>query len=129
VRSFADASRVLGALEARVMEVLWASPPMSVREVCGALRRKKPAYTTVMTTLDRLYRKGLLARSRDGMAYVYRPAMTRDEYHRRIVAAAMGELVASSTEPALAAFVDVAAELDEDNLGRLERLIAARRRR
>lgn len=129
MRTFADASRVLGALEERLMDVLWQAPPMSGRDVCGALRRKKPAYTTVMTTLDRLYRKGLLARSRDGLAYVYRPAMTRDEYHRRIVAAAMGELVANSTEPALAAFVDVAAELDEANLGRLERLIAARRRR
>jgi predicted transcriptional regulator len=129
VRTFADASRVLGALEERVMQVLWTSPPMSVREVCGALRPRRSAYTTVMTTLDRLYRKGLLARSRDGIAYIYRPAMSRVEYHRRVVAAAVGELVAASAEPALAAFVDVAAELDEENLAHLERLIAARRRR
>lgn len=111
------------------MAVLWSSPPMSVREVCAALRRRRPAYTTVMTTLDRLYRKGLLARHREGAAYVYRPAMTRDEYHRRVVEVAMGGLVAASTEPVLAAFVDVAAELDEANLARLERLIAERRRR
>jgi predicted transcriptional regulator len=129
VRTFADAGRVLGALEERVMDLLWASPPMSVREVAAGLRRRRLAYTTVMTTLDRLYRKGLLARSRDGAAYVYRPAMSRDEYHRRVVAAAMSSLVARSGEPALAAFVDVAAEVDEANLARLEALIAARRRR
>jgi predicted transcriptional regulator len=129
MRTLADASKVLGVLEERVMEILWSSPPMSVREVCGEMRRRRPAYTTVMTTLDRLYRKGLLARSREGIAYIYRPAMTRDDYHRRVVEAAMGELVATSTEPVLAAFVDVAAELDEANLARLERLIAARRRR
>lgn len=129
MRTLADASKVLGALEERVMDILWESPPMSVRDVCGAMKRKRPAYTTVMTTLDRLYRKGLLARSREGIAYIYRPAMSRDDYHRRVVEAAMGELVASSTEPVLAAFVDVAAELDEANLARLEKLIAARRRR
>ena len=111
------------------MEALWDAPPRSVRDVWKALRGRRPAYTTVMTTLDRLYRKGLLARTRDGLAYVYRPALTRDDYHRRVVAATVGELVASTGEPALAAFVDVAAELDEANLGRLERLIAARRRR
>lgn len=109
--------------------MLWASPPLSVREVWQGLKRKRPAYTTVMTTLDRLYRKGLLARSRDGLAYVYRPALTRDEYHRRAVAAAVGGLVAASGEPALSAFVDVAADLDEANLARLERLIAERRKR
>lgn len=129
VRSFADAGRVLGPLEERLMQTLWSTQPLSVREVWHRLRGKRPAYTTVMTTLDRLYRKGLLARSRDGLAYIYRPALTRDEYHRRLVAAAVGELVATSAEPALAAFVDVAAELDSDNLARLERLIAARRKR
>lgn len=111
------------------MEILWSSPPMTVRDVCTALRRRRLAYTTLMTTLDRLYRKGLLARSRAGVAYVYRPAMSREEYHRRLVAAAVGGLVASSAEPALAAFVDVAAEIDEDNLTRLEQLIRARRKR
>lgn len=111
------------------MEALWEAPPRSVREVWQRLRGKRPAYTTVMTTLDRLYRKGLLARSRDGLAYVYRPALTREEYHRRVVTAAVSGLVAASAEPALAAFVDVAADLDEGNLARLERLIAARRKR
>src|SRR5687768_13992922 len=126
MRTFADAGRVLGEREEQVMDLLWESPPMSVRDVCNALRRKRLAYTTLMTTLDRLYRKGLLARSRDGIAYVYRPAMSREDYHRRVVEGAMSQLVASAAEPVLAAFVDIAADIDEDNLARLERLIAAR---
>ena len=63
MRSFDDAARVLGDLEQRVMEVLWeAAGPLAVREVQGRLGRGRLAYTTVMTTLDRLYKKRLLAR-------------------------------------------------------------------
>jgi predicted transcriptional regulator len=131
VRTFAQASRVLGALEERIMEILWsAGEPLAVREVMARLPRRRPlAYTTVMTTLDRLYKKGLLGRDKEGSAFRYRPALTRDEYDRRIVEETVPGLLARSADPVLAAFVDVAARLDEDNLRRLERLIAARRRR
>ena len=75
-------------LEQRVMEVLWEAQPLTVRDVKQRLG-KKPAYTTVMTTLDRLYKKGLLAREKDGLAFVYRPALDRAEYQRRVVEAAL----------------------------------------
>jgi predicted transcriptional regulator len=129
VRSFEDASQVLGDLETRVMNVLWAENPLSVREVKGRLKGGTLAYTTVMTTLDRLYRKGLLARTKNGVAFVYLPAMDRDEYHRRVVHAAVAPLLAQGAGPVMAAFVDAAAGADDDNLAELERLIAARRKR
>lgn len=129
MRTFSQAGRVLGALEERVMDVLWKAGPLAVREVSRRLKaRPALAYTTVMTTLDRLYKKGLLAREKAGIAFVYRPAMSRDEYHRRIVAAAVTGLIAQSGAPVLAAFVDAAAQVDEENLARLERLIEERRR-
>lgn len=63
MRSFDDAVRVLGDLELRIMNVVWdAEDPLAVREVQRKLVRAKLAYTTVMTTLDRLFKKGLLAR-------------------------------------------------------------------
>jgi predicted transcriptional regulator len=129
VRSFEDASQVLGDLETRVMNILWADNPLSVRDVKARLKGAKLAYTTVMTTLDRLYRKGLLARTKNGLAFVYLPAMDRDEYHRRVVHAALAPLLAQGAGPVMAAFVDAAAGADDDNLAELERLIAARRKR
>ena len=70
-----------GGLESKVMDVLWdASSPLSVREVHDALSTSADlAYTTVMTVLDRLAKKQLLARERDGKAWLYRPAATREE--------------------------------------------------
>lgn len=113
------------------MEVLWRSGALPVRDVCGHLKGKPTlAYTTVMTTLDRLFKKGLLVRHKDGAAFVYKPALTRDDYRRRIVESTVTGLMRRSTDadPLLAAFVDAAADVDEENLHRLEELIAARRK-
>lgn len=109
--------------------MLWAeAAPISVREVGDRLGRPRLAYTTVMTTMDRLYRKGFLGRDKDGTAFLYRAAMSRDELHGRIVEETLSALLAKGPNPILAAFVDTAANVDEANLARLERLIAARRR-
>lgn len=130
MRTFEQAGRVLGALEERIMEIVWrSSAPVAVREVGKKLKSRPPlAYTTVMTTLDRLYKKGFLSREKVGNAFVYSAAMSKDEYKKRIVEETLGVLLAESADPVLAAFVDTAASVDEDNLVRLERLIAAHRR-
>ncbi len=128
MRTFSEAGRVLGELELRLMEVVWARrSPATVRDVLEALPEPQPAYTTVMTTLDRLHRKGLLSRNRAGLAFEYTAAMTRDDYHGRVVEAAVSTLIQSSAGPVLAAFVDAAAAADARNLDRLAALIAARR--
>lgn len=109
------------------MELLWHGDAVPVRAVVRELGGKL-AYTTVMTTLDRLYKKGLLLRAKEGNAFVYRAATSRDEYHRRAVAETVSALLARSADPVLAGFVDAAAASGTRNLARLERLIAARRR-
>ncbi len=111
------------------MDVLWEEAPLSVREVKAKLGRARLAYTTIMTTLDRLYKKGLLARTKNGLAFVYQPAMDRSEYQRRVVEAALMPLLAHGAGPVLAAFVDVAAGADADNLAHLESLIASHRKK
>ena len=70
---------MFGDLEQAVMDVLWASPTaMSVRDVQAALAKERDlAYTTVMTVLDRLAKKGVVARELDGRAWLYRPARSR----------------------------------------------------
>ncbi|GLP72948.1 penicillinase repressor [Mycobacterium antarcticum] len=73
--------RGFGDLEAVVMDRTWAhAAAVTVREVFDDLVAERDiAYTTVMSTMDNLHRKGWLARERDGKAYRYRPTMTREE--------------------------------------------------
>jgi predicted transcriptional regulator len=117
----------LGRLEQEVLEVMWRAGDASVREMMRRLPRKR-AYTTIMTTLDRLHTKGLLARAKEGNAFRYRVALSRDDFHRRVAEETVSSLLARSADPVLAGFVDAAAAIDEGNLVRLERLIAERRR-
>ncbi len=117
-----SAGRV-GPLEAEVLGVLWQSGrPMPVREVAGALNagRGAPlAYTTVMTVMSRLARKGILARSRTGRVYVYVPvAADTAEIAVRGVLAEFGDA-------ALARFVE-RVELDAGLRRRLRSLMEQR---
>ena len=74
--------RPFGDLEAAVMQVLWdRDSPATVRDVLGSLRTSRTlAYTTVMTVLDNLHRKGEVAREMSGRAWVYRPVRSRAEH-------------------------------------------------
>jgi predicted transcriptional regulator len=118
----------LGELETAVMEVVWAKAPLTAREAWQELRRRKRrAYTTIMTTLDRLYRKGLLARDKQGLAWRYTPVLARPETHRLIATTLARRIVGAHGETALAAFVDAAAT-QPAHLERLAALIARRRR-
>jgi len=121
VATRADASGVLGPLEAEVMRVLWAAEePLPVRGVLEILsRRRKPAlaYTTVMTVLSRLAEKRILRRTRAGRGYVYEPAVP-DE-----AAIAVRELVRDYGDAAVAHLVDEARG-DPELRRRLERLLA-----
>lgn len=71
----------LGDLERAVMEVLWQrAEALTVREVGRDLAERDLAHTTVMTVLDRLAKKGVVRRTRDGRAWRYRPAASREAY-------------------------------------------------
>jgi predicted transcriptional regulator len=86
--------RQLGQLEAVVMARLWAADrPVSVRDMVEDLRPDRTlAYTTVMTVLDNLRRKGMVSRTKDGRAYRYSPVLTREAH----TAALMEQVLASS---------------------------------
>ena len=71
----------------------------------------------------------LLRRRKDGNAFLYEPAMDHAEYQKRVVEAALTPLLEQGASPVLAAFVEIAADLDESHLAELEKLIASHRRR
>ncbi len=119
--------RPLGELESRVMEVVWSEPGLTVRGVSDRLgHARKRAYTTVMTTLDRLHGKGLLDRAKDGLAWRYRATLTPEQHEQAIADELALEILRSHGELGLAAFVD-AAGTDDALLDRLAELIEERR--
>ena len=93
--------KVLGDLEAEIMELIWARPRgqgTTVRDVFETLsRRRRIAYTTVMTTMARLVRKKLLRVKRQGQAYVYAPNFTEEEFISRFVGRILESLLVSFT--------------------------------
>ena len=97
--------RGFGDLEAVIMDRLWARDmPVTVRDLFEELREERNiAYTTVMSTMDNLHRKGWLARERDGKAYRYTAVASREEYSARLMRQAMAE--AGDTEAVLSHFV------------------------
>ena len=83
--------RGFGDLEAVIMDRVWAhDDPVTVRELLGELAAERDiAYTTVMTTMDNLHRKGWLARVKDGKAYLYTATASRAEYSARLMREAL----------------------------------------
>src|SRR3982751_2044014 len=89
------ARRQLGPLEEELLRVLWTRGDATVRELI-ADAAVEGAYTTIMTTLDRLYKKGLLERSPEGRAFRYRPKQSEAELQQGAVAAGLRELLSGS---------------------------------
>ncbi|MBC7544957.1 MAG: BlaI/MecI/CopY family transcriptional regulator [Candidatus Sericytochromatia bacterium] len=108
------------------MEVLWRETSATVRDVCQSIAERNLAYTTIMTTLDRLHKKGLLAREKQGHAFVYRAIVDRQTHERRLVASVLAGIPSASREALLSGFLDYAGD-DDHTLHDLERLIAARK--
>ena len=108
---------------------LWSGGPQDVKACHLAIgRSRRITHNTIQSTMERLYRKGLLRRDKVSHAYVYEASLTREEYGTRlardVVAAAVGSAAPVSL---LAAFVDLAERTGDEGLARLERLIAERR--
>jgi predicted transcriptional regulator len=94
----------LGELERAIMDILWeAAEPLTVRQVSGGLTERDLAHTTVMTVLDRLAKKGFARRERDGRAWRYRAAGTREAYVTELMLNALDQT--GDRPAALARFV------------------------
>lgn len=111
----------LGSLEREVMECLWRSTgPLSVRDVQDALPDRELAYTTVMTVLDRLGRKQLVARVRDGRAYRY----TAVHGPEVLAAELMHDALESAGEARTAALVQFTEQMSPEEAAALREALA-----
>ncbi|AKU18406.1 BlaI/MecI/CopY family transcriptional regulator [Luteipulveratus mongoliensis] len=107
----------LGDLESAVMQVLWTSEsPLSVREVHAALTGRDLAYTTVMTVLDRLAKKGLADRERDGRAWRYTARASREELTAQVLRTTLGGLDPADRTAALLHFLGESSSHERDEL-------------
>ena len=120
-------SPALGALETEVMEAVWRGGELRVRDVHARFQGRL-AYTTVMTTMDRLYKKGLLERQKEGRAFVYSARITRRQLAFDAGAGVIRGLLETEGEPALSFLVDTVTERDRDLLESLERLVREKKR-
>lgn len=112
------------------MEVLWQHGEGAVRDVAPKLDRQL-AYTTVMTTLDRLYKKGLLSRRKAERAFLYVPTLSRHEWEHKQAGDWLAAFLTdrqSSGELLVSCFVEALGKHDEKLLGELERKIELKRK-
>lgn len=117
--------RFFGALELRVLDALWT------RRDSAAVRDLEPsfpgvAYTTLMTTLDRLHRKAVLLREKDGRRFLYRPRLTRDQLLSSVAGDALTAILGPSGDqlrPVVSFFVEAVRREDRDVLDALDALI------
>src|SRR5580765_2667662 len=123
-------SESFGPLEVQVLEAVWAEDgPATVRAIHDAFPRL--AYTTLMTTLDRLHRKGVLDRTKVGRAFAYAAQLSRHEMELRLASESIAGIVGShgrrTMTPLLSCFVDAVSERDRHLLDDLEAVLRAKR--
>lgn len=121
---------IFGPLETRLLELLWAQArPATVSHIRRAL--PELAYTTIMTTLDRLYRKGLLQREKDGRAFAYAPRYTRAELLSELISGHIADLLgaAEGGSALLSTLVRTVGRTDAGLLDQLDTLVQAERLR
>ncbi|MBM7846714.1 BlaI/MecI/CopY family transcriptional regulator [Herpetosiphon giganteus] len=114
--------KVLGPLETEIMELLWKENQGTVKQIHRSLQHRRDiAYTTVMTTMSRLAEKGILHRTRDGLAYVYSPELSQDEFVQMVVQQVLDGLLDDYPDMTLSYVVDYLARNDPSQLKQLSR--------
>jgi BlaI family penicillinase repressor len=119
----------LGPLEQRMLDTLWTRGSATVRELLEESYQDL-AYTTVMTTLDRLFKKGLLRRSEEGRAFRYAAQFSREELHREAAGQAFRRMLDASPASSLplSFLVEILSERDAQLLDDLRKLVERKRR-
>lgn len=119
----------LGDLEKLVLNYLWAHGIADAKQVHGHFKKSRGgSLNTIQSTLDRLHKKGLLAREKQGHAYQYRAATDKKAFIGALIRKVTQDF-SPDNDQLLAAFVSMSADMDEAHLDRLEQLIQDSRQR
>jgi predicted transcriptional regulator len=116
--------KVLGHLEEEIMDVLWTRGEATGKEVLVDIRRNREiAYTTVLTVVERLTKKGLVKKTKGAGGYVFAPVYTKTEFAQGASREVLEGVIELWRGPAVASFVDILARRDPGELDRLSKLI------
>ncbi len=121
--------KVLGPLETKIMQIVWREKSATVKQVHRRLQdqtERDIAYTTVMTTMTRLAEKGILHRKRDGLAYVYTPAVTKRDFETMMVRRVLDGLMDDYEDETINYLLDYLARHDPQRLQRMQRELLLR---
>lgn len=126
----AGLGRVLGDLEKSVMDILWDKGALTGREVFEEVGREKPlAFTTVLTVMDRLLKKGLIKRVKRGGVFVYTASMSKEDFVRQVSQEVLQGILDISASSAASSFVDILYKTSPEEIERLSKLIDERKKK
>ena len=118
----------LGELEKLVLQYFWQGCEADAKTVHAYFeKRRGGTLNTIQSTLDRLFRKGLLGREKQGHAFIYRTAMDRQAFIGKLVEEIGADYEADPGSTLIAAFSSISGKLSDEQIAALERLIEARR--
>ncbi len=121
-------NRLFGEIEAEVMDILWKKGPLKGREVHEALKKKKHlAFTTVLTVLDRLSKKGLVTKARGSGLIMFSAAVSRKAFAERTATELIRSAYDLSPDLTISAFTDIFSTMKPEELSRLSELIEEKR--
>ncbi len=120
---------ILGDLEKQVLNYLWTQGEADAKQVHADMSASRSgSLNTIQSTLDRLYKKKLLSRSKVGHAYRYRARVDRQELIAQLVCNVTHDFIEAGQSPLVAAFVSMSDQLNSAELDALEAMIDARRK-
>ena len=117
----------LGPLEKQVLQLVWRLQSATVRDLLDT-GEVSGAYTTLMTTLDRLHKKGILTREAEGRAFRYFPAQSEADFNGAFIRSAMQQILGSSSSLNVSQLVEAISDHDRGLLDDLQREIERKRR-
>jgi predicted transcriptional regulator len=118
-----------GELELPVMEILWDKGPLKGRDLYIEVRKQKGiAYTTALTVLDRLSRKGLVKKARDSGTILFSSGVSQEQYESEVAGSLIDQAFEVSPDLAVSAFADICSRMPDEEFARLGKLIGERKR-
>jgi len=119
---------LLGELEKLVLQYLWQKKSADVKQVFAHFEKVRGgSLNTIQTTLDRLYKKGLLSRHKEGYAFQYQPKVERHELIGQLIKSVTNDFISEDENSLVAAFSSISDDFNEEQLNRLEALIEVKR--
>ena len=121
---------LLGELEKQVLEYLWKNQPTDAKQVHSYFEKDRGgSLNTIQSTLERLFKKGLLSRVKNGHAYQYLPKIARQELIGQLIKSVTHDFIVEDENSIVAAFSSISSDLDEKQLDKLEAMIEQQRKK